>query len=203
MTAQKIFILIDYRNTFYSSTKKISGSMDVSKIKLLFEKRGYRVEIERFSNINFRSEKYNNSFILYQSSEDPSLRYKDYIEDILLGLELKGAVLIPDFYKFRSHHNKVFMEILRDVGGCAFIQNIISKKYGTLDELKEDAINIVLPAVVKQGAGSRSRGIGLGNYIDEVFNFAKKISWSFSLINFIFSEDKIERVILERVVVEI
>ena len=184
MNTQKIFILVDYRNTFYSSVKEVAGSMEVAKVKMLFEKHGYDVEIERFSDVNFRSEKYSGSFVIYQSSEDPDLRYKDYIEDVLLGLELSGAVLIPDFHKFRAHHNKVFMEILRDVGGCNLIQNITSKKYGTLDELREHGNNVILPAVVKQGAGSRSRGIGLGNSLDEAFNFAKKISRSFSLINF-------------------
>lgn len=113
-----------------SSTKEVAGSMDIAKIKMLFEKQGYSVEIEKFSDVNFKSEKYNNFFVLYQSSEDPNLRYKGYIEDILIGLELIGAVLIPDFYKFRAHHNKVFMEILRDVSGCSLIQNIASKNIG-------------------------------------------------------------------------
>jgi glutathione synthase/RimK-type ligase-like ATP-grasp enzyme len=184
MNTKKIFILVDYRDTFYSSTKEIAGSMDIAKVKMLFERQGYDVKIEKFSDVNFRSEKYNNSFVLYQSSEDPDLRYKDYIEDVLIGLELIGAVLIPDFYKFRAHHNKIFMEILRDVGGCNLIQNITSKKYGTLEELAEHIDDIVLPAVVKQGAGSRSCGISLCNSTNEVLDFAKRISRSFSLTNF-------------------
>lgn len=183
MKIEKILLLVDYRGTFYSSTKKVAGSMDVGKVKALFEKYGYVVTVEGFADVDFRSEKYRGVYVLYQSSEDPDLRYKDYIEDVLLGLELVGAILIPSFHKFRAHHNKVFMEILRDVSGCLLIQNITSKTFGTLEDLELRINTLSVPAVIKQATGSRSQGVGLGTSLDEVMSVASKMSRTFSLIN--------------------
>ncbi len=176
-----IFLLIDYRNTFYSSTKEVAGSMDFLAIKSLFEFLGYVVFIEKFSEVDFMSSKYKNSFVLYQSSEDPELSYKDYIEDILLGLQLAGAILIPDFSRFRAHHNKVFMEILRDISSFNPIQNIQTKKFGVLEEFKEQAENE--PVVLKQSAGSRSRGVFFSQSKKKSTFSAGLISYTFSLIN--------------------
>lgn len=181
--AKKFFILLDYRNTFYSSTKEVAGSMDVQKIKDLFKEDGYDVEIERFSNVDLRSDKYRGSFILYQSSEDPNLYYKDYIEDILLGLNLRGAILIPDFHKFRAHHNKVFMEILRDISGFSPIQNIASEKYGVLSEFEGSLKKHAFPFVIKSGFGSKSSGVCLARSKKEALWLACKITKSYSLIN--------------------
>jgi len=179
----KLFILLDYRDTFYSSTREVAGSMEVPQIKSLFERKGYDVEVERFSDIDFRSDKYTESFVLYQSAEDPDLRYKDYIEDILLGLEFKGAILIPDFHKFRAHHNKVFMEILRDTSKFSAIQNIASGKYGTLSEFEKSFYKHKLPIIIKSGAGSRSSGVGLAQSKKEALQFSRRIAKSYSSIN--------------------
>lgn len=181
---KKIFILLDYRDTFYSSVKEVAGSMDILRVKNLFEEMGYQVEVERFSNINFRSAKYSGSFVLYQSSEDPNLYYKDYIEDIILGLKIKGAILIPDFFKFRAHHNKVFMEILRDTSGFDLIQNIETGKYGTTAELINSFQEYCQPLVVKPGFGSKGFGIKLAQSRNEVLKISRKISRSYSLFNF-------------------
>ena len=79
MVNMNLLVLIDYRGTFYSSTRKRGGSMDVEKLKNLFISRGYKVLIKKFSDLDFRNENYQNWFVLYQSSEDPDLKYKDYI----------------------------------------------------------------------------------------------------------------------------
>lgn len=180
---KRLFILLDYRNTFYSSTREVAGSMDVPEIKRLFEDKGYEVEVERFSNIDFRSDKYVKSFILYQSAEDPDLRYKDYIEDILLGLKINGAILIPEFYKFRAHHNKVFMEILRDSSKFPLIQNIVSEKYGTLNEFEESLSKHRSPFVIKSGAGSKSVSVLLARSKKEALHISRWITKSYSTIN--------------------
>lgn len=76
MKNRKIFILIDYRNGFYSSTKHRGACMDYKKIKKLFEEKKYAIKIENFSEVDFKSDKYINSFILYQSSEDQEFKNK-------------------------------------------------------------------------------------------------------------------------------
>ncbi len=156
--------------------------MDCKKIKKLFEDLGYITEIENFAEVNFNLiDKYKNSFILYQSSEDPDLRYKDYIEDIILGLKNIGAVLIPKFEYFRAHHNKVFMEILRDISNIDIIKNIKSQKFGTYEEFLRlnNKYNIKQDDIVKISSGSRSVNVfKLNKYL-----FLKWKLFSFSLFN--------------------
>ncbi|MBP9760567.1 MAG: hypothetical protein KBD24_04385 [Candidatus Pacebacteria bacterium] len=183
MNIKKILLLVDYRGKFYSSTKVVAGTMDIAKIKALFEKNGYIVTIKGFADVDFRSEKYRGVYVLYQSSEDPDLRYKDYIEDVLLGLELVGAILIPSFHKFRAHHNKVFMEILRDVSGYSLLQNITSKAFGTFEDLELHINTVPIPAVIKQAQGARSQSVSLARSMGEVMYFATRMSSTPSLIN--------------------
>ncbi len=92
------------------------------------------MEIRSFVDIDFIRHSYTDSWVLYQSSEDPDLLYKGYLEDILFGMQLQGAKLIPTLEFFRAHHNKVFMEVLRNVRGPKRIQNIRAWTFGTLEE---------------------------------------------------------------------
>lgn len=50
-----------------------------------------------------------NTSILNTSSEDNGYHYKDYIEDIILGLYLQGAILLPEYKYLRANNNKVYM----------------------------------------------------------------------------------------------
>jgi hypothetical protein len=129
-----ILLLLDYRDQFYFSTRHRGASVDVERLKKYFSDYGFNLVTKHFYEIDLRKEDYKNKWVLYQSSEDPGLYYKDYIEDILLGLKTQGAQLIPDFKYFRAHHNKVFMEILRDVLNIREIQNIRSRSFGTYEE---------------------------------------------------------------------
>ena len=139
--------------------------------------------MESFADIDFRSEKYRGVYVVYQSSEDPGLFYKDYIEDVLLGLELMGAILLPSFLKFRAHHNKVFMEIIRDVSGSPLLQTIRSYSFGTLDDCVSRAEKLPLPAIIKQSSGARSQGVHLALTKRRVLEITRRISGTFSLIN--------------------
>ncbi len=179
---KEILILVDDRGFFYSSTRERGSSMNVVKIKENLEKLGHIVSIKGFYEIDFNNS-YKNKIVLYQSTEDPDLRYKNYIEDILLGLKNCGAILIPDFEKFRAHHNKVFMEVLRDVKGLNKESNIYTKKYGTLEEFLKDSEQITFPIVIKPSLGSRSRDIYKVDNLKEAIKKIKKISRTFTLTN--------------------
>lgn len=157
--------------------------MNVPKLKRLLESYGYAVWVEEYAEIDFRSNRYNGMYVLYQSSEDPGLRYKEYIEDVLLGLQHKGAILIPDFYAFRAHHNKVFMEILRDCMAPSRLQDIRSRTFGTYEEFCLNSSNTVCPAVLKPSAGSRSRGVVLARSRTRLHRLARRISRTTSLAN--------------------
>lgn len=181
--AKRVYILIDYRGHFYSSVVYKEASMNVDRVKRFFVERGYEPVVKKFSEIDFRHESYANEFILYQSSEDRELLYKDYIEDILVGLQLQGAILIPAFQFFRAHHNKVFMEILRDISGCADIKSIVGRRYGTYEDLVADLKNIPGKWVIKPAAGAASLDIRLVSTDDEKCKFSKKASRSIHLVD--------------------
>ncbi|MEA2112577.1 MAG: hypothetical protein U9P50_01220 [Patescibacteria group bacterium] len=179
---KNIIILVDDRGFFYSSIRERGSSMNVEKIKKNLEKLGYLVSIKGFYEINF-NDSYKNKIVLYQSTEDPDLRYKNYIEDVLLGLQNLGVILIPGLNEFRAHHNKVFMEVLRDVKGLNKKTNIYTKKYGTLDEFVSDTKGHIFPMVIKPSLGSRSKNIYRVDNLGEAIKKIKKISKTFTLVN--------------------
>ncbi len=179
---KEILILVDDRGFFYSSTQERGSSMNVMKVKGNLEKSGYLVSIKGFYEIDFNNE-YKDKIVLYQSTEDPDLRYKSYIEDVLLGLKNCGAILIPDFEKFRAHHNKNFMEILRDIKRINKESNIYTKRYGTLEEFLKDSKQIIFPAVIKPSLGSQSKNIYKVDNLKDAIKKIKQISRTFTFTN--------------------
>lgn len=162
MDSKHILLLIDYRDKFYSTTKSKGAGFDLQKLKESFESYEYKLDIRNFSEIDFRKEDFKGVSVLYQSSEDPNLYYKDYIEDVLLGLCMQGARLIPDFNFFRAHHNKVFMEFIRDIRGLGLFDSIESKSYGTLEDFIKSSPNIKdtnKQYILKDPGTSGSRGV--------------------------------------------
>jgi glutathione synthase/RimK-type ligase-like ATP-grasp enzyme len=187
MTSHRILLLVDYRNTFYSSTREVAGSIDVLRLTRLLQAHGHHVWVEAFADVNLRVGDYEGVYVLYQSSEDPHLRYKEYIEDVLLGLQCKGAILVPNFYAFRAHHNKVFMEMLRDCTPCSELHSMQSRSFGTFEEYRVRASSIECPAVLKPSAGSRSRGVVLAQSHLRMRWLARRISRTLSLANIAFA----------------
>jgi len=178
---KNILILTDDREQFYSSTREPCGSMNVDVIQKMLQDLSYLVSIKGFSEINFAKDNYDNFIVLYQSTEDPDLRYKDYIEDVLLGLKISGAKLVPRFEYFRAHHNKVFMEILREK--MNYGEHVQSRHFGTVEELAKSQQQFLYPLVVKPGAGSKSKNISLVHDKKQLLQIASKVSRSFTFTN--------------------
>lgn len=154
----KILILIDYRGDFQCSIEDLKNysSMNIPVIETIFKEMGYIVEVKTFSDINFQDD-YKGWFVLYHSAEDNNLFYKSYIEDICFYLEKKGSILLPKFECLKAHHNKVFMELLRNSLLLDF--NFKSFVFGTYDEFIINSHQIKdYPVIFKlsEGAGSRS-----------------------------------------------
>ncbi|NVN94329.1 MAG: hypothetical protein HXX18_03490 [Bacteroidetes bacterium] len=177
----KIILLTDYRGHFYSSTTTNYASLNFNKVAKIFESSGFVVEIKSFSDIDFRNQNYSKIFVLYQSSEDPDLRYKSFIDDIIYGLHLQGAILIPGYEFFKAHHNKVFMEILRDLSANYEIKNIKTKYYGTLEDFINRKSDLKYPLVLKSSEGAGSRGVVKVNNFKQAFKKVKFLSKSISL----------------------
>lgn len=158
----KILILLDYRQQFWLKTDHKEANFDIGLLKSEFEKRGCITDIINFRQIDFKNNDYSNTFVIYQSTEDPDHFYKSYIEDCLLGLQLKGATLIPGFHYFRAHDNKVFMEILRDVNDYKYVKDLKSEYFGSYEDyMQSDVIQFNKPKVFKLSAGAQSKNVFL------------------------------------------
>lgn len=174
----KITLLLDYRGQLNMSTRRLNIGMDLVLLRRFFDDLGYELVVRDFASLDLRNEDFAGHQIIYQSSEDQDLLYKGYIEDVLLGLQLQGARLIPDFLKFRAHHNKVFMEILRDVCGVPEIQTIRARTFGAYEDLLQHPPTIGDGLVLKQAAGCMSANVVLAKDTEAVKCAARRISRS-------------------------
>ncbi len=190
---KNVIVLTDYKGFFESKQKSkiYNGGFDLQKLKSLFESKGFNFRTCRFTEVNFRDEDYSGVYVLYTSSEDRDHFYKDFIEDILLGLQLKKAILIPGFEFFRAHNNKVFMEILRDISSVNEIKTIASGYYGVLEDLAYSRNSIKFPVVYKKALGSKSRGVGMAKNFNELYLRSKEISKSLNLRDFYWEKGRV------------
>jgi len=175
---KSLVALTDYLNRFGSKwiASPYRSGMDKGILKESFSHFGYECEFRSYSNIDFRVDNYNLFPVVYSSSEDVDGYYRDYIEDILLGLEELGALIIPKYTLFRAHHNKVFMEILRDLMPIEDAHRIRSLSFGTLEELNQNLSNIAFPCVIKTASGASGSGVFCAHSATQLIKYAKKIS---------------------------
>lgn len=117
---------------------------------------------------------YDGQLFIYTSSEDPGLMQKGYMEDVLYGLKLKGAVLIPEWRYMRAHHNKVMMEKIRDIELSSINTGIYSRYYGCNEDFMNEINEIVFPCVYKSAEGTGSRGVALLKDKNSAIKFLKK-----------------------------
>ena len=176
-----IYLLTNHRGAFgnkYKATPYHSG-MDKVKLSNYFKEHNYNAVFMSPSEIDFRDKKYKDSIFLYTTTEDHKEYYKLYIEDIVLGLEAIGARVFPNFICLKSHHNKVFMEILRDVQDFEPLNNIKTQKFGTLEEFQRHFKIEEENIVVKMASGASSLGVFLGKGYKDLLIKVKKASRTF------------------------
>jgi len=175
---KEISLLVDYRGTFYSSTTNAFSlcSMNIPRLIKSFAEQGIKANVLHFPDIEFRKD-WTGKVILCQSSEDHELRYRSYIEDMILGLSLAGAHLLPSFHFLRAHHNKVFMEILRQISRIADANTLDTQMFGTFEDFaKVGSLNY--PVVLKPGSGAGSAGVQLVKGSRQAKKSVKSVSWS-------------------------
>jgi glutathione synthase/RimK-type ligase-like ATP-grasp enzyme len=181
-THEEIWLLADYRRAFNSTIRNCLGhcSFDLELVKAEFEKHDFIVHILPYSEIDLRRETFKGRLVIYQSAEDPGSRYKDYLEDLLLGIQMQGGVLIPPFHCFRAHHNKVFLEVLRDLTGDPELQHPRARPFGTLEDFRSWRGDY--PKVFKKAWGAGSSGVRLAKSSAEAVEIARAISGSSGLV---------------------
>jgi len=175
---KKIFLLIDYLNRFESKHDDYPyrSGMDKNKLKEYFAQQNLEAIFIPFSEVDFRNNKMKGEYVLYTSQEDPGYYYKSYIEDVVYGLEIAGAKLIPSFKYLRANNNKVFMEILRDQLAITTLQNIKSYHFGTLEECMRKADTFKYPVVIKGAEGAMSKNVALAETKNELVDTIKKMA---------------------------
>jgi glutathione synthase/RimK-type ligase-like ATP-grasp enzyme len=173
----KIMLLTDYQGRFGSKYCDRPYRSGFSKLLLekYFKDMGYSTEFVPFSEISFKRS-YREETILYTSSEDMGYHYKKYLEDIVFGLELQGAAVIPAYKYLRANNNKVFMEILREDVFPADVRNIKSNHFGTLEELVNSKEIFNFPVVLKKSEGAGGKGVYLAHSFRELLKIVNKIS---------------------------
>ncbi len=177
----RILILTDYRGQFWLKSAHKEANFDLELLRSSFAELGCDVQIQSFSEVAFDGRSYENTFVVYQSTQDDRLLYKSYIEDVLLGLKLAGATLIPDFHLFRAHHNKVFMEILRHVSSLDQIKNMWSKWFGTYEEYASRLNELQdTPVVFKLADGDQSKRVRLLKNPRDKLLIPRRLSATFS-----------------------
>lgn len=176
---EKITLLVDHQGRFGSKNDSefYRSGMSISLLESYFKARGYETEILNFAAVDFRQD-WKNKVVLYTSLEDEGYLYKSFIEDIVLGLELAGAHVIPKYEHLRAHNNKVIMEIIRDLSGFGGIKNIVSRKYGCLEELQQEKKPFDFPVVIKSSAGAMSTGVRLARKYEDLISHATFLSRS-------------------------
>lgn len=183
-------IFKDFRGFVYSSATGSDVGVDLDSLIVNLTAYGFKCRQLFFNEFDITQD-WVGKYVIYQSSEDRDLLYKDYIEDVLLALEQAGALLIPHFLAFRCHHNKALQELIRLKYLPA--SRMPSKVYGSLEDLLRDSSGIVYPCVLKSSSGAKSLGVELCSSEKELINRARKISRTFSLTEWI--KDYIKSVI--------
>lgn len=173
----ELMILYDYKKHFATKlieTKsgRIEGNFNLEKLKKLFENKSYKVICQSFSEVDLYRE-YKGTYVVYASSEDKGQFYKQYVEDVILALKEKGAIIIPEFKWFRAHSNKVFQELLRKGFENENLKKPTAFTLGNYKELDTIINQIKYPAVVKMATGAGSSGVKLAKNEKEL----KKITF--------------------------
>lgn len=174
----EIILLTDYQDRFGSKHNDVPyrSGMDKDKLTGYFRKAGYETVFINFSEVDFNDNDWKGRIVLYTSSEDPGYHYKDYIEDIVYGLELAGARVIPSYKYLRANNNKVFMEILRSLNATELKPGLKTRGFGVYEEMDKKINDIAGVSVIKKARGASGSGVFLSSDSDDLKKKVKKLS---------------------------
>lgn len=177
--SRDVYLLLDYKGDFgnkYMSVPMYSG-FDKSLICENFRKHGLETHFLYLSEVDL-CDNWENRLVLYTSTEDEGCLYKEYTCDVLYALSLKGSVLIPDLPFAKAHHNKVFMEMLRDIVDIKEVKSLHAQHYGSLEEFDKtfDHQRDNANWVIKTAAGASSLGVRLSHDKTELYRYVKELS---------------------------
>ncbi|MCE5303114.1 MAG: hypothetical protein LLF97_08405 [Planctomycetaceae bacterium] len=175
-----ISAIVDYKNRFGSKWKDepYRSGFDQRLLSKAFAERGFSLTFTPFSEVFASGTNWKDRLVLYTSSEEIGRNYKPFIEDIVEGLAVAGAHLLPAEPFLRAHDDKVFMEILRDQLLGEELSGIKSRGFGTLEEFQSalDGGQLTFPCVLKGAFGAMSRNVALARNAAEALREVKRLS---------------------------
>lgn len=174
---KRIIALTDYKGHFGSKWGAVphQSGFDKKELALHFEKQGFKIEYVSFSEAD-RINDVQGVPVIYTSSEDIGYHYKQFIEDAVLNLAQKGAVVVPGFDFLRANNNKVYMELMRHRLGHQWDDQLKSWTFGTYDDIETYLEELSFPIVIKTATGAMSAGVSLANNEKELRKKIKKVS---------------------------
>lgn len=175
---KKIYLLCDYKRNFGSKRDDFPyrSGMDKELLRSLFAQNNCESKLMTFAEATTPEIDWCNVPVIYTCTEDIGYKYKSFIEDVVLGLELKGAILLPPYKFLHATNNKVFMEILRTTIPKELSGNVNSFVFGSYEEFINKLPPIEYPAIIKEPAGAKSKGVYLVRNIEQAKRIVKKIS---------------------------
>jgi len=177
---KKLTFLTDYRDRFGSKFDAVPyrGGLDKGSLKSLFSDKGIDIEFIHYNAVDFRNPDMSGKLFIHDSIEDIDYLYKDYMEDIIYALELKGASIVPGYKFIRAHNNKVFMELLRDTVDMQGIKTLATSHFGCLEEFEQNNKEYIFPVVIKGAQNAQGRQVKLGTSYDNAIKAIKSVSSS-------------------------
>lgn len=174
---KKLIFLTDYKGRFGSKYRAFPyrSGMDKEKLKKYLDT--FNVGFMSYSDVDLNHLDREPIYI-HDSTEDTGYYYKAYMEDVVYGLELAGAKLLPGHRYIKAHNNKVFMELLRSTTSMKSINNLQANHFGTLEEFSTKSEEIKLPAVIKGAGEAQSRQVSLAKDIKTALKNIFKVSRS-------------------------
>jgi glutathione synthase/RimK-type ligase-like ATP-grasp enzyme len=175
---KKITALTDYKGVFGSKhfDAPYRSGFDQELLRSYFALENFQLTFVRFSDLDFKRNNFKDEIFLYTSSEDDRYHYKSFIEDVILGLELNGAIIIPKYKYLRSNNNKVFMEILRDSFFSSGLSSLSARYFGTKEEYDLSKWKIAPPLVIKESEGASGTGVFLSKNKRDTLRIIRKVS---------------------------
>jgi len=179
-----IYIVVDYKGYHSSKINAVpyKSGMNLKELKNLLEKKGAKVkfiDVSGLLRLNFSK----SDLVVYTSSEEPGLQYREYVIDSVNILQLKQVKLFPNSSLILANNNKSFMTMLIDhyFDGEEF--HIPSKIVGSETELmkviREKPLSY--PVVAKLPYGAMSKNVFLANSSDELVKIYKKSVFKLSV----------------------
>lgn len=176
----KLFLLTDYKNRLGSKwmSSPYRSGYDHHLITKAFLEYGLIAEILPMSEVFSGKYSWAGKTVLYTSCEEKGNNYKQYIEDIIFGLEEAGARVLPRASFLRANNNKVYMEIFRDVVLSEEFSGIKSRVFGTYEEFARavEREEVAFPTVLKPSYGAMSVGVTVAESAADALRKAKILS---------------------------